>query len=74
MQVVEWKCVVLVAGEQCVTKDGTDTMPTLHVDSWDSIQNKQSLSEVDTLVKEGPIGLSYCHELVVKEAKMYHNC
>jgi hypothetical protein len=45
MQVVEWRCVALVAGEQCVMKDGAHTMPTQHVDSWDSKQIKQFLSE-----------------------------
>ena len=71
MQVVEWKCVSLVAGEQCVMKDGTDTMPTQHVDSWDSIQNKLFLSEVDTLVMLMLVGKFIYHKLSAEEMMMY---
>ena len=71
VQVVEWKCVSLVAGEQCVTKDGTDMTPTQHVDSWDSIQTELFLSEVDTLVMLILVGQFFYHKVHVEEMMMY---
>jgi uncharacterized membrane protein YjdF len=69
--VVEWKCVVLVAGEQCVMKNGTDTMPTQHVDSWDSKQTVPFLQRVGALAMLALIGQFIYHKLSVEEMMMY---
>ena len=70
MQAVEWKYVGLVAGEQCVMKNGTEMMLSSHVDSWDLKLSKQFLQGEDISVMLVQIGQFTYHKLNVKEMMM----
>ena len=74
MEVVKWKYVSLVAGEQCVMMDGTDMIPMQLVDNWDSQHIGPFQPGERISVKIELMDQFFGRNLNVKKAGMYHNC